>query len=118
MIRAHDMVAAILLDISATFDRAWHLAILKNLLDKAMPLQYVKLIQNYLSDRTVSLTYGGRTATKTLTRSTPQGAVLSPFLWNIYLDTLLDKFESYHIFPNFLDVIEKAQAYKFLSRRK
>ena len=99
----HDMVAAISLDISAAFDRAWHPAILKNLIDKGMPMQYVKLIQNYLSDRTISLTYGGGTAIKTLTRSTPQGAVLSPFLWNIFLDTLLDKLTKYNVFPRFLD---------------
>ena len=68
-----------------------------------MSLQYVKLIHNYLSDRTVSLTYRGGTASKTLICSTPQGAVLSPFLWNIFLDTLLDKTANYHIFSNFLD---------------
>ena len=36
---------------------------------------------------------------KTLTRLTPQGAVLSPFLWDIFLDILLDtqdKFGSDH----------------------
>ena len=86
-------VAGLSLDISAAFDMAWHPAILKNLHDKGLPIQYLRLIQSYLSDRQISLSYGGGSATKTLTRSTPQGSVLSPFLWNIFLDTLLVKLE-------------------------
>ena len=77
--RSHNMIAGLSLDIAAAFDRAWHPAILKNLIDKDMPLPYVKLIQNYLLDRQISLSYGGGTASKTLTRSTPQAAVLSPY---------------------------------------
>ena len=102
LVRAHDAVAGVSLDISSAFDRAWHPAILNNLINKGMPLVYVKLIQNYLTDRTISLSYGGGKTTKVLTRSTPQGAVLSPFLWNIFLDTLLEKLSTYTTFPNFL----------------
>ena len=65
----HGMVAAVSLNISVAFDRAWHPAILKNLLDKGMSRQYAKLIHNYLSDRTVALIYGGGTASKSLTHS-------------------------------------------------
>ena len=102
--RSHNMIAGLSLDIAAAFDRAWHPAILKNLIDKDMPLPYVKLIQNYLLDRQISLSYGGGTASKTLTRSTPQGAVLSPFLWDIFLDTLLDTLSKFQAFPNFIEI--------------
>ena len=71
LVRAHDAVAGVSLDISSAFDRAWHPAILNNLISKGMPLVYVKLIQNYLTDRTISLSYGGGKTTKVLTRSTP-----------------------------------------------
>ena len=54
-----------------------------------MPPLYVHLIANYLTNRTISVSSGGGTATKTLTLSTPQGAVLSPVLWNLFIDTLL-----------------------------
>ena len=43
------MVAGLSLDIAAAFDRAWHLALLKNLIDKDMPLPYLKPIGQYLS---------------------------------------------------------------------
>ena len=52
---------------------------------------YVAFIANYLADRTIEISYGGGVATKMLTLSTPQGAVLSPFLWNIFIDPLLNK---------------------------
>ena len=81
--------ALLKLDIQSAFDRAWHPAIIANLIDKGMPPLYVHLIANYLTNRTISVSYGGGTATKTLTLSTPQGAVLSPFLWNLFIDTLL-----------------------------
>ena len=84
-------LVAISLDIAAAFDKAWHPSILKNLHDKKMPLHYIKLIASFLSDRITSLNFGGGTASKLLSRSTPQGSVLSPFLWNIFLDPLLDR---------------------------
>ena len=81
--------ALLKLDIQSAFDRAWHPAILANLIDKGMPPLYVHLISSYLMNRTITVSYGGGTATKTLTLSTPQGAVLSPFLWNLFIDPLL-----------------------------
>ena len=73
-------LVAISLDIAAAFDKAWHPSILKNLHDKKMPLHYIKLIASFLSDRITSLNFGGGTASKLLSRSTPQGSFLSPFL--------------------------------------
>ena len=71
------------LDIQSAFDRAWHPAIIANLIDKGMPPLYVHLIANYLTNRTISVSYGGGTAAKTLTlHSTRRRALplpLEPF---------------------------------------
>ena len=64
-------VAALQLDFSSAFDRAWHPGILKSLRDKGCPLIYLKLIHNFLSWRITTLTYGGETAIKVSTLSTP-----------------------------------------------
>ena len=89
--------AAISLDITSAFDRAWHPAIIKNLIDKGCPLSYVKIINSFLSERVASLSYGTGHFSKTLSLSTPQGSVLSPFLWNIFLDSLLWYLKSQNI---------------------
>ena len=86
-------VVAISLDIAAAFDKAWHPAILKNLRDKNMPLHLIKLIASFLNNRSTSLDFGSGNAPKLLSRSTPQGSVLSPFLWNIFIDPLLNTLE-------------------------
>jgi ribonuclease HI len=54
-----------------------------------MPLYLVKLIQNYFTDREVHSNYAQGFASKKLSLSVPQGAVLSPLLWKIFLNPLL-----------------------------
>ena len=56
-----------------------------------MPGIYVALIANNLADRTIEISNSGGVAIKILTLTTPQGAVLSPFLWNIFIDPLVHK---------------------------
>src|SRR5699024_2374196 len=53
----------------------------------------VKIIQNYLSNRSITFTYNNTHYTKILTKGCPQGSPLSPLLWNILLNTLLDTFD-------------------------
>ena len=63
-----------------------------------MPAIYVHLIASYLANRTIQVSFGGGHAKKSLTLSTPQGAVLSPFkfLWNIFLDPILHQLSRVH----------------------
>jgi len=91
-----DATALLKLDIQSAFDRAWHPAILKNLIDKGLPAIYIHLVASYLSNRTIQISFGGGHAKKLLTLSTPQGAVLSPFLWNIFLDPILHQLSRAH----------------------
>ena len=91
-----EATALLKLDIQSAFDRAWHPAILKNLIDKGLHPTYVRMIANYLSNRSVQVSFGGGQAKKSLSLSTPQGAVLSPFLWNIFIDTLLHELQVSH----------------------
>ena len=61
-----------------------------------MPAIYIHLVTSYLADRTIQVSFGGGHAKKLLTLSTPQGAVLSPFLWNIFLDPILHQLSRIH----------------------
>ncbi|CAM9260083.1 unnamed protein product, partial [Heterosigma akashiwo] len=81
---------AFFLDISGAFDRCWHPLVLKTLIDKGCPRYLVRIIKDYLCDRKVTLSYGGVTISKILTAGCPQGGVLSPFIWKLYINTLLE----------------------------
>ena len=82
-------VAAISFDISGAFDHAWHPAIVINLYNQDCPPHYLLLIADFLSGRHTLFDYGGGSASKNLSLGTPQGAVLSPFLWNVFINPLL-----------------------------
>ena len=60
-------------------------------------MHLIQIIHNYLSNRSTQLTYGRGHAHTNLTLSTPQGAVLSPFLWNLFIDDLLVLLHSHGI---------------------
>jgi Reverse transcriptase (RNA-dependent DNA polymerase)/Endonuclease-reverse transcriptase/RNase H len=82
-------LAIIQLDIASAFDKVWHPALLKSLIDLKTPLYLCKIIANFLSKRNISMTYAQGFASKFLSLSVPQGAVLSPILWKIFLNPLL-----------------------------
>ena len=59
-------VAALSLDISAAFDRAWHPAILYQLAVLGLSPHYLKMIASFLSNRVTLLSFSGGVASKTL----------------------------------------------------
>ncbi|KAK2710642.1 hypothetical protein QYM36_011983 [Artemia franciscana] len=74
-------------DIKGAFDNAWDPGILKKLKDKKCPTQLLRLVKSFLSDRTVSY---GKDVSRKLEKSCPQGSILSPFLWLININDLLE----------------------------
>lgn len=85
--RKHSLV--IFLDICGAFDHVWHPDVVWELIKRNCPIGYIKIIASYLRDRTVTLMANGHSKSKKLTRSSPQGSLLSDFIWNIIADTLL-----------------------------
>jgi hypothetical protein len=77
------------LDIKSAFDAAWHPAILNCLISKNCPAWLVKLLANFLSSRTCTLSSPLASRVTDIELGCPQGSVLSPFLWNILLEDLL-----------------------------
>ena len=85
------------LDIKGAFDAAWQPAILHGLQRKGCPLYLVKILSSFLNSRKAEFSCNGFTLVTETDLGCPQGSVLSPFLWNILVDSLLDA--SFH-FPN------------------
>jgi len=79
------------LDISGAFDNTWHISIIYNLIRKRFPYHIIRLIANFLNDRTVILNLHNTTVEKKLTKSCPQGEILSPFLWNVDFDDFFNE---------------------------
>ena len=91
--KADHKVAVIAIDISGAFDNAFWPAIIKRLDSQNVPASLISIIKSYLNGREMVFDYQGRTVKKFLTKGTPQGGVLSPLLWNIILDELLESFD-------------------------
>lgn len=79
-----------MLDIQNTFNTAPWEKISEAMANKSLPSYICRLINNYLSDRTLHYQQadGKQTAMK-ISCGVPQGSVLGPTLWNIMYDDLL-----------------------------
>lgn len=75
----------VLLDLSCAFDTVWQDALVAKLFEHQFPVHTVKIIQSFLSNRyfkvKVSASYS---SSRPIAAGVPQGAVLSPVLFNIY----------------------------------
>lgn len=85
-------VALIAVDIAGAFDNAFWPSIYHSLDHLKVPAQLINIIKSYLNDRKIVFDHNGLKTQKTLSRGTPQGGVISPLLWNIILDELLQTF--------------------------
>ena len=83
----HTLVA---LDIAGAFDRVWHADLMAKLKAKGINGGLLMLLEDYLAGRTLWVVVNGRTSPpNTIGASVPQGSVLGPVLWNVYIDDLL-----------------------------
>lgn len=76
----------VLVDLQAAFDSVWHDALVCKLRALGCPLHLVKLIQSFLDERTFAVKVGGGLSRLiNIPAGVPQGAVLSPSLFNVFM---------------------------------
>ena len=86
--RGHS-VLAIFLDLQAAFDLSWHTGVLYKLKEHGITGNCFQYLRNFLEGRKIQVKVGSSLSEiETLTRGTPQGAILSPLLFSILINDL------------------------------
>ena len=82
---------AVALDISKAFDRVWHAGLLHNLKSYGISGQIFGLISSFLSNRRLQVILDGKSSQEyPANAGVPQGSILDPTLFLLYINELLD----------------------------
>ena len=92
----------IFLDIVGAFDNITHSGVADALQELKVSPPLVHWIENLLRHRTVQVELNGQKIKREVVKGNPQGGILSPFLWNCVLNSLLVdlRYRGFHVQAN------------------
>ena len=84
-------VRAVFLDISTAFDKVWHKGLLFKLKQNGIPDKILNIITDFLSFRKQRVVFNGQASSwDSIEAGVPQGSMLGPPLFLIYINDLSD----------------------------
>ena len=82
-------VHAVLLDASKAFDRVLHMKLFEKLIQRKVPMCFVRLLKHWYKEQTMQIKWGKHFSEPFhVSNRVRQGGVLSPYLFAVYLDDL------------------------------